>query len=120
MAQNQFTVTKDIVQVAATKTSTFTGSDARNSNTARAIEVWINVTTVSGTSPSMDIQVQTAAVSGQFVTQRTISAIVAAGTFSTVINRADHSLGNTIRVRGVISGTTPSFAFDDIIILRME
>lgn len=120
MAQNQFTVTKDIVQVTATKTATFTGSNARNSNTARAIEVWINVTAVSGTAPFLDLEVQTAAVAGQFVTQLTISGINAVNTFSTVINRADHSLGNTIRVRGVISGSTPSFTFDDIIILRME
>lgn len=93
-----------------TRTSSGSGSDV---NIARFIagEVYVVVTAVSGTSPSLTVNIEgRAEASGAYKTLCTISGITAAGTYwcsSTLTNIAFKN----IRASWTVSGTSPSFTF---------
>ncbi len=93
-------------------------SPSKNIAASKTAEVWIDVTAASGTTPTLDISIETspdeikvADASSIFDVQRSFAQITGAGVFSLVINRADHSLGRKLRINAVIGGTTPSFTF---------
>ena len=116
---NNFNVQPQIILPSGAKTASFTADKDFSSKTARVIEIWIDVTAVSGTTPNLDIILETSVLGLPFVQQDTVTGIIAAATNTLVINRADDALGTTARVRGVITGTTPSFTLS-IVAVRME
>ncbi len=111
---NQFQVDVLTLHPSQAETADGNGDNIQNSESARAISVFVDVTVVSGTTPSMDVIVETSIEgdAGPFVEQDRISAIIATGAFTATINRADDALGIRIRIRFVITGTTPSFTFE--------
>ncbi len=117
----RFTVQLDALQPTVTKTADFTGANVRATNTARAVEIWLNVDNVSGASASLTIIVETTIddTDIQFVQQASFSGITAANDFALTLNRADNQLGKRLRIRGVITGTTPSFDIQ-VRMIRME
>ena len=116
---NHFNVQPQILLPSGAKTANFNADKDFSSKTARVIEVWIDVTAVSGTTPNLDIILETSILDLPFVQQDTVTGITAASTNTLVVNRADDALGTTLRVRGVITGTTPSFTLS-IVAVRME
>lgn len=116
----QFTVQKDTLQSVTTETGDANGEFARKTKTARTTEVWLNVSAVSGTAPNLELIIETSLEeNANFVEQDRIAAVGAAGNFSAVINRADDAMGLFVRVRWIITGTTPSFTFK-VEMIRME
>ena len=119
---NRFTVQLDTLQASTVETSSDVGAIELSSATGRAIELWVDVTAASGTTPTLVINAQTSiddVAATNFVTQKSTSTITGTGAFSLVINRAEHALGKTLRVSWTIGGTTPSFTFR-VRMIRME
>lgn len=75
-------------------------------------EVDIDVTAVSGTTPSMTVIVERQELDGNYYPIYTSSAITATGLTTTSIGpglTTNAELSGTFRVRWTITGTTPSF-----------
>ncbi len=105
MGLRHFTISEELIHTLATQTADFTSDFTRKSPSARTIEIFANISNVGGATPSLDLILETSLEeTANFVEQTRISAITANGSFSTVINRADHALGRFFRVRGVITG----------------
>ena len=115
----RFTVQEEILQPTTTETADGTGVLKPSTQTARVIEVWLNVTNVSGTTPSLELVLETSIDGVNFEEEKRISAVTTTGIFKMVLNRADQALGKKARVRWEITGTTPSFTFE-VRMIRME
>ena len=118
----RFTVQKEIVQASVTKTADFTQvAPLPTSRTARAIEIWLNVTAFSGFT-SVDIAIDASMDEVNFTEIGIISGITgvtgAGGAKTLVFNRADDALGVVIRYRLIKTGTG-SITYD-ILMSRME
>lgn len=74
----------------------------------REVAVYLNVTAVSGTSPTLDVVVEDSPDGVTWVTLATFPQKVAVGTDVVRVNR----LGRYLRAKATIGGTTPSFTFD--------
>jgi len=75
------------------------------------LSVILNVTAVSGTTPSLTVEVQWSNDGTTFVsagTPDTFTAITAAGT----AQKSMTVKGRYVRLKYTVSGTTPSFTFD--------
>lgn len=112
---NQFTIQDVPIKASTVETATGTMVDVPpSSETARAIEIWLDVTAASGTTPTLDVIVEATIFdrdTGPYVQQAIFSGITAVATQSLALNRADNTLGKFVRIRWVIGGTTPSFTF---------
>jgi hypothetical protein len=78
------------------------------------LAVDVNISAVSGTTPSMTLYVDRKGADGNFYTIYTSAAQNAAGNVSTSIGvgaATNASFGDIVRLRWVITGTTPSFTF---------
>jgi hypothetical protein len=74
-----------------------------------AMEVLIKVTSVSGTSPTLDVYVEGKfEVTGDYKTLASQTGINATGTWTFTVNPLIFKL---VRVRWVVGGTSPSFTF---------
>jgi len=115
--------TEAAILASGTRTVTGNSSDQRNYN-ARGITLFIDVTAVSGTSPTLDIYVQGKdPVTGKYFNiakSVTITSVQATGlivypgvtdVFAMVDAENDVPLPRTWRIRYVIGGTNPSFTF---------
>ena len=110
----KFTIVEDTLLAAGAQTASFTSPIERRVSSARTVEVWLDVTVVTGASASLELIVETSiddisTATKIFEEQGRFAGVTAADVKTLVINRADNALGKTIRVRGLITGTTPSF-----------
>jgi hypothetical protein len=83
---------------------------------AVAVDMTVNVTAVSGTNPTLDIDIQTAAendvADANWITVKSFTQIVTAGTWSLGLSMfMGDPLRRHIRVSYTIGGATPSFTF---------
>lgn len=79
------------------------------------LRLLLNVTAVSGTSPSLQVFIDAKTAAGNYVPIGQTGAITAAGTAAVTVNGP---LPATGRVRWVIGGVTPSFTTDLTLIGR--
>lgn len=93
----------------ASATKTTSGNDtAFNTNQAKSLEAFLTVTAASGTTPTLDVRLETSVDAG--ATWRTVASlaqITVAGARNGVLG----PLGDQCRWAWTIAGTTPSFTF---------
>lgn len=78
------------------------------------LAVDVNISAVSGTTPSMTLYVDRQGADGVWYTIYTSAAQTAVGTVSTSIGvgaATNSAFGDVARLRWAITGTTPSFTF---------
>lgn len=76
------------------------------------LAVVVDVTAATGTTPTLDIYVESKDANGVYYTLWHPAQIVAAGLVSTSIGdglATNQAIGDTVRVRWAVTGTTPSF-----------
>lgn len=71
------------------------------------VRVYLNITAVSGTAPTLDIKIQSKGPDGQWYDIESFTQKTATGQDS----RAITVFGETLRISYTIGGTTPSFTF---------
>lgn len=98
----------DAALASAARTATGNGA-AFNTNQADSIEGFLTVTAASGTSPTLDVRLETSVDGGTtWTTVAAFAQITAAG----ARNRVFGPLGDMCRWAWTIAGATPSFTFD--------
>jgi len=116
--------TEVTVLASATRTASGNSADQTNYN-ARGIILFINVTAVSGTSPTLEVRLQVKdPISGSYINYAASVQITTTGDYLTVcypaatreydatkIDAWDLPLPRTWRVNYAIGGTNPSFTF---------
>ena len=111
--RNQKTVSFENIKPSAAETADGASTVQFVTRTARTLEIWVKVTAVSGTSPTLDIDVETKLNDETgFDVQKSFTQITSAGSFSVVLNWADHALGTETRINWSLGGTTPNFTFE--------
>ena len=101
MSENLTTIFSSAARTSTTASSTFTFGDVINLN------FYLNVTAVSGTTPSMTVTIQD---SPDGTNWYTLVAFTAATATTSEVKRTTNN-GKYIRANAVISGTNPSFTF---------
>ncbi len=104
------------------RTATFTSNDLIN-NGAKGIRLCLDVTAASGTTPTLDVKLQSKdSLSGQYlditgaafaqkIAISTDDFVIYAGVATTASRRVSDILPKVWRVVFTIGGTTPSFTF---------
>ena len=110
----------ETVFASAARTATANSADISSRGYAGGI-FFVNVSAVSGTSPSMTLNIQHKdPLSGQYKTIGSSAAITATGTTMLVIypgiagvanTNFNNILGEEFRINATITGTSPSFTF---------
>jgi len=104
-------VQNETLQVAGAQTVTNT-SLAVNVGQFRSVVVFLNVTAVSGTTPSMTVKIQDTGDGTNWVdTGSAFAPVTAAGIFRLVVP----DLGLFLRAVSTITGTTPSFTYSLVV-----
>jgi hypothetical protein len=116
MAEYSFTISQETIQSLATKSAAGTSEFTRGSKTSRVLEFWVNVTAITG-GLTLTPYIETSLDGTNWVTQKTMTGITAAGIYTTVVNRADYALGKSIRVSWTLGGASATF---EILMGRME
>ena len=101
MARDSFTMQGDVFQSSATKTSSGNSENALSSKSARTMEVWVNITALTGT---IIFSFDTSEDGTNYVSQKVSATISSTGRITFVLNRADHALGKAMRVSWTLSG----------------
>jgi len=113
-----------IVLPSGTRTATGTSPDQTNFN-AKGVIIWLDITAVSGTSPTLRIEIEgkdpaaggysTLAVSGTYSStgRRLLICYPGATNVAAIagLERNDLPLCRTWRIKYIIGGTNPSFTF---------
>ena len=105
MPQNQFTIQDEVLEASRTETSGATGDGRVKTATARAGELWVVVTAITGTAAFF---FETSLDGTNFFEIGSITGVTGISTKAIAFNRADQPLGTTIRVRWTV-GTTVTF-----------
>lgn len=106
-----------------TTTVTGTGVDVGSTNLDDAMAV-LDVGTVSGTTPTLDVTIQASGtVGGTYTTISTFGQVTASTKLGAVSVSLEGLAGSVdrrfVRAVGTIAGTTPSFAFGVILLARV-
>ena len=98
-----------VLQAAVTKTATFngTGFDLQTRAPLRGVAVSIDVTAVSGTSPTCTFIVQESSDNSTFNDHASTAEVTAVGKHQVQVTTNKRY----VRLRAVIGGTTPSFDY---------
>lgn len=99
------------------KTTSFTSTTTPDVGQIRDLVVFCRVTAASGTTPTLDIDVQDSPDLVNFFTARSFPQITAAGSFRLEIGNI---IGRAIRIDVTIGGTTPSFTFEVIAVANPQ
>ena len=91
------------------RSSTVTGTAVKGLSAARLLVMQLNVTSVSGTSPTLDVVVQDT-VDG--TNWNTIATFAQATAVTREVIRLTTAFTDQLRVVGTIGGTTPAFIFE--------
>jgi len=105
---------KELVSLAA-RTSDGASSWAEIGEYATA-RVYVDVTTVSGTSPTLDIAVQDSPDGDKAYSAKLFATITTPGQYA--ISLGEGEFGRYLRLKWTIGGTSPSFTFKVEILLR--
>jgi hypothetical protein len=97
----------DATLASAARTTTATGT-AFSTDGADSLEGFLAVTAASGTTPTLDVRLETSVDGG--TTWSTVAAFAQATAISTK-NKVFGPLGDSCRWAWTIAGTTPSFTF---------
>lgn len=99
-------------------------SQARTADTVSAVQeladgvrdlaVWVNVTALGGTAPTLTVTIEDSPDGQQWATLLSFTAITSV---LTSVMRASQ-LGRYIRARGVLGGTTPSVTYSVVAVAR--
>ncbi|NOZ27969.1 MAG: hypothetical protein GXP39_07955 [Chloroflexi bacterium] len=92
----------------AARSADVTGDAEDVADDVREMAVYLNITAVSGTSPTLDVVVEDSPDGSVWATLATFSTKTAVGVDVVRANR----LGRYVRARATIGGTTPSFTFE--------
>lgn len=94
---------------------TVTGNTATLTLPDEVVELFVgvNITAVSGTTPTVTVEVQQQDANGQWQTLAATAALSAAGQTALNLPEGSYSLagGGSWRLRWVVTGTTPSLTF---------
>ncbi len=90
----------------AARTATGNGSVVEETGERRTLSLSLVVTAASGTSPTLDVTVQTSADGSTWYSAGSFAQLTATGS-----ERKTFALDRYVRLRWVIGGTTPSFTF---------
>ena len=113
------------VDTSSARTATGTGATLTNYSGAKGLSVWVNVTAVTGTTPSCVFKLQWSPDNGTTwidwdTTNLQSSAVTATGTVLLKVGQAQANAANStkqdhiprqVRLAWTITGTTPSFTF---------
>lgn len=91
----------------AARTATGTGT-AFNTEDVEEIEAELNITAASGTTPTLDVRLETKTDTGDWYT---VAAFPQQTGTATNVGRVFDGLGDQCRWAWTIGGTTPSFTF---------
>ncbi len=95
----------------AARTSSGSGDGSSVAAELREANVLLDVTAVSGTTPSLTVTLETSADGTSWFTHTAFTAKTAAGKDALKLA----NLGSYVRVSYAISGTTPSFTFSVVL-----
>lgn len=115
------TVAPTTIQAAAASTITATAySPTYDLSEFSEALLLVNVSAISGTSPTFDVNYQVSPDNGAtWYPMYTTSSQTAVGkTGKTLAASQGSSLGNLVRVEFVVGGTTPSVTFDCYLVLK--
>jgi hypothetical protein len=104
------TVQRITLQASSAQTATNNGTAYTGVGNRREMIVFLNVTAVSGTTPSMTVKMQTSDDGGTTWYDIPGGAFTAA-TAATTQLLSFTAFGDTVRCVSTISGTTPSFTY---------
>lgn len=115
---NRFSVQEEVLETGKVISASGNGSKSVSTKTARAIEIWVDVTANDTGDVDYVIKTKITGVS-DFVEIARISAVAATGVQKPVtLNRADSGLGQSLRVDFIKNSGTSQTA--DIRMIRME
>lgn len=106
-SDGQHVDSRDVVlHPSATRTATGNGTVVEETGRRRTASLSLTVSARSGTSPTLDLTVQTSRDGSTWYTAGTFAQATATGT-----ERKTFALDRYVRVRWVLGGTSPSFTF---------
>ncbi len=109
----------DVYTLASTAETASGNSGSLTVGQFTELAVDVNVSAVAGTTPTLNLYVDRQGSDGIWYTIYTATQVTAVATVSTTIGNGAvtaNGFGNTVRLRWVIGGTTPSFTFSASII----
>lgn len=112
-ARQSFESSSDIVSASAAHTASGASDIISTNGVISAIIIEINVTARSGTTPTLDVDLEDTFDDAQWnkVSDVNASDITATGVTVKRINLADTPVTNRLRLKYTVGGTTPSFTF---------
>ncbi len=105
---NRYVEGETVTPVASAARTTSSDSGWLASDAFNALELFLDVTAASGTTPTLNVIVETRTSAG---TARTVGAAFTQATAVSSERKSFVGLGDEYRVRWTIAGTTPSFTF---------
>lgn len=115
--EGHYACSNDVLDASAAHTSTF-NSATFNSNAASGIVIEVNVSARSGTTPTLDVNLQDSPDGGTtWNTVSSLTQITATGVGVKRLNLRDTPVADLCRLNYTIGGTTPSFTFASRIVL---
>lgn len=100
---------KQLLTLLASATKTATGqTDAIDASGVDELSVFLNVTDVSGTSPTLDVVIQDSPDGTTWYDKESFTQATAATSEAKRLT----NFGKFVRVKYTIGGTTPSFTFE--------
>lgn len=110
--EGAYASSNDVLIASAARTATFNSDQFHTGGAITGIVIQINCTARSGTSPTLDIQLQdTVDGSNWNLVGTAFTQITATGIQVKRINLRDTPVSDTLRLACTIGGTTPSFTF---------
>lgn len=106
------TLSVEPLQVSTTETADGDGAEVRNSETATSLEMWVDITAASGSSPTAEFVLESSLDGILFTEIARTSVVVGVSQVNVAVSRVDDALGRKVRARWEIGGGTPSFTFD--------
>jgi hypothetical protein len=106
-SDGRFVDSRDVtLHASAARTATGTGTVSEETGHRRTLALVLAITAATGTTPTLDVTVQTSRDGSTWYTAGTFTQATATGT-----QRKVFALDRYVRVIWTIGGTTPSFTF---------
>ena len=100
-----------VLQASASKTATFNTPSVKLPH-AKEANVYIDVTAVTGTSPTLDSIIQFSPDDTTWYTNTTLTQVTTAGR---TLTKIAGNVGKYLRVNNTIGGTTPDFTMSIVV-----
>lgn len=102
-------VSSQEIMPSTTKTANFTADRTIDVESAAVVEVWMTIENAGGTDENLDIDIETSEDGTNFIVAKQILGVTGNGPFTAILARGLDTLGKFLRVKGTITGTTPTF-----------